>query len=834
MINVFNFAPSDASLVFLQHLFGNMNGIIPTPANPPPGSNLAGPGVQTLNVLGVMFQIFNTVILAVATIIVIYVTVVGVMSTAHEGEFMGKKYGGIWTPIRMVLGIAALVPGGAGYSAIQMLLMWVIVQGIGAADVLWNAVVSYTANVGSPATTQISMTTNVTGSLNTLFEDLTCDATSRLQFAAPGGGSNLGYYCNGNSCQPTNPFTPNSSGVYQMGPSGSCGTLNYCTTTDSSPAGQLCQAQQAALSTIVNTFSNIATIFAKEDYDFQDFYYNSGLTTVPSTGANWSWIHNYCSSALNLNQAQCCVPPKAPQSMNPSQQSSCMINNFTPNGDTQQGANDDMVSTVYWPYGLQLKIGNIDFINTAANYYSTQMSQALTSLIASEPVNANTAQTLGGPTGWLYAGAHYFQLVSYNQASSYNNMVSDFTVTAADLSSGNVMMNYRNNFEAASTLLGAVVSSSNGNSNATSTAPSPSAQPVIPTGCGLPKAMCPLASPLSSMMSSIQSAFQQATGVGNTANGLTQTGSITLNTQQVLAGNPLVMISAAGQGLLMAVEPAFLALVTASFAIGGVLGLNGWVLGTGGFDPVYFAFAAAWFMLLGPLLIMLMGAMIFFGALLGVYVPMIPLVVFTLGVLSWFVVTIEAMVAGPIVAIGILTPSNQEHELFGKAIRGLNILFNIFLRPSLMIFGLIAAMILSSIIVTIVNTGFALLMTSPGMPWGSAGQKAGTILLGGVELFIFLFAYVALIVLVINKCFQLIGILPQRVLEWIGLQGHHGFEGDVGEVRQGAEAGGKQAAESIGRAKEAGEAGYAVQKKRQEKKKEQEAAKSGAGVEEKK
>src|SRR5829696_5220696 len=123
-MNLFAFAPDDQSCVYLNALFGNMNGVICNPQ---------GSTFETISLLGTMFRTFNSVILAVAALVVLYTTIVGVMQTAHEGEFMGKKWNNIWIPIRMVFGIAFLVPTGSGYSVLQMIMMWVIVQGIGAA-----------------------------------------------------------------------------------------------------------------------------------------------------------------------------------------------------------------------------------------------------------------------------------------------------------------------------------------------------------------------------------------------------------------------------------------------------------------------------------------------------------------------------------------------------------------------------------------------------------------------------------------------------------------------------------------------------------------------------
>src|SRR5262245_50783362 len=145
MINFFRFAEDDKSLQYLAQIFGYMNGVIPIPNSMLGQTTASGasPSGTSLSLFGSMFQTFNGVVLVVGALIVVYTTIVGIISTAHEGEFMGKKFNNIWIPIRVVMGIAALIPTGSGYSGIQIIMMWVIVQGIGAADVLWSTVLTH-------------------------------------------------------------------------------------------------------------------------------------------------------------------------------------------------------------------------------------------------------------------------------------------------------------------------------------------------------------------------------------------------------------------------------------------------------------------------------------------------------------------------------------------------------------------------------------------------------------------------------------------------------------------------------------------------------------------
>src|SRR5690606_2682104 len=60
----------------------------------------------------------------------------------------------MWIPVRMALGIALMIPKASGYSIIQIFVMWIVVQGVGAADTLWNATVRYIQGAGT-ATPQV-------------------------------------------------------------------------------------------------------------------------------------------------------------------------------------------------------------------------------------------------------------------------------------------------------------------------------------------------------------------------------------------------------------------------------------------------------------------------------------------------------------------------------------------------------------------------------------------------------------------------------------------------------------------------------------------------------
>lgn len=128
--NSLSFAPpaSDYSMVFLGNLFGVVDGV------------LSGTGSQ---IMGSMFAVFNSAVLALGGIIIMYTLMVSTMNTAHEGQMLGQKWSSIWIPVRSTLGLALLIPKASGYCLMQIFIMWIVVQGVGAADKVWNAALSY-------------------------------------------------------------------------------------------------------------------------------------------------------------------------------------------------------------------------------------------------------------------------------------------------------------------------------------------------------------------------------------------------------------------------------------------------------------------------------------------------------------------------------------------------------------------------------------------------------------------------------------------------------------------------------------------------------------------
>jgi defect-in-organelle-trafficking protein DotA len=156
---------TDYSVIFLGNLFGIVDGV------------LHGSGSQ---IMGEMFGVLNASILAMSGMIVMYTLVVGTMNTAHEGTMLGQKWSSIWIPVKTTCGLAFLIPKASGYCLMQIFIMWVVVQGVGAADKVWNAALDYLNRGGSIMKAQMNTSATSGGSDSTAFIQISKGASTIL------------------------------------------------------------------------------------------------------------------------------------------------------------------------------------------------------------------------------------------------------------------------------------------------------------------------------------------------------------------------------------------------------------------------------------------------------------------------------------------------------------------------------------------------------------------------------------------------------------------------------------------------------------------------------
>jgi conjugal transfer/type IV secretion protein DotA/TraY len=198
-----------------------------------------------------------------------------------------------------------------------------------------------------------------------------------------------------------------------------------------------------------------------------------------------------------------------------------------------------------------------------------------------------------------------------------------------------------------------------------------------------------------------------------------------------------------------------------------------------------------------------------FGVTMSIFIPMIPYIIFTFTALGWFILVIEAMVASPIIALGLVSPAQEQ---LGRASPSVMLITSVFLRPVLMLIGFILGARLLSATVSMLNYGFQATVEASVSGLGIFGNLALIML------------YVGIFVALVKECFSLIYVLPDKVIRWIGGSPERSdevmkqVEAAEKSAKEGGELGGKMLQQATLKVQEKGASMYKAAK-----------GKSGAG-----
>ena len=108
-----------------------------------------GSGNETeATTLGTMISVLNAACLFVGMLFTTFISLRSIVDSAESSEVLGKKMSSAWVPIRMTAGASMLLPLSSGYSAIQVIVIWCVLQGVGIADKIWSAGIEKIAEQG--------------------------------------------------------------------------------------------------------------------------------------------------------------------------------------------------------------------------------------------------------------------------------------------------------------------------------------------------------------------------------------------------------------------------------------------------------------------------------------------------------------------------------------------------------------------------------------------------------------------------------------------------------------------------------------------------------------
>lgn len=742
----FDPSPNDQSLIYLGEIFGNVAPV------------LAGTGSSLMSDL---FAVFNSAVLVLGIFFLGYTTFVGILNTAGEGEMLGRKWSSIWVIVRMVAGLALIMPTTTGYCVIQVFVMWLIVQGIGAADNLTNTIVDYMKSdqpvysQGATAATAGGGEKSSNGydqTITQIYANLTCmqanpnsDSTDAIVPPEPTCGTDA----NGNTITGANACAnANTSITYTFtAPNGTnCGKLGFA----SANGGQAYTGQTP------------------------DYYIMNAVDMImPSLNSAAYYLVNY-------NPYEHDDDPENDQT------------DFIPSNDYEGEPVDYKQEVLQATYDF---VGS-NFLNQLQQTYYSYVSQANSAIASLSADDGNDAYYDDiYDYGWVSLGGIYWYMAKAGSleggdpdstAGTYAKLcpASDKTTcdAATDSGTGGIYIQWAKDFFN----LGLIPMQANNTTDGSAYSED------LYSYSDLDEDLGNLAEYMPHKVSNemMHSAAQELSKTDqNPLVSAQKIGHHTINAVEDALGIiiPFVIGMSVISGLMSSTSPWFLLLQSVvSFAV-----------------PITFAWMMFYYAL---------------GGMLSVFVPMLPAVIFFLAVCNWMVTVLESMIAAPIVAIGAL--HGEGHEVWGKAEPAILLLANMFLRPSLIVIGMAAGILLSFVFLQFVNFAFFTAMTlSMDLQEHTLYLGAGSITFTEepkpIETMLYMMTYVGVLLAVINQAFTAISLLPDQVMRWIAGGEGAKFAGSggadqMGKVEQQQSKGQEQAGAQV-RATESG-TGAAAQK----------------------
>lgn len=164
-----------------------------------------------------------------------------------------------------------------------------------------------------------------------------------------------------------------------------------------------------------------------------------------------------------------------------------------------------------------------------------------------------------------------------------------------------------------------------------------------------------------------------------------------------------------------------------------------------------------------PLLLFILTSLFTAGVQFAILVPLMPYILFWAGQLAWLIGVIEAVVAAPLVMLGLAHPGGN--EILGHAQPAVRMLIGVMFRPVLMVIGLIVGILLTYIVINFSAQGFHTVAAGilNAVPQSEANVQ-------GIMACLMLFIYATFLVMAFQKCFSTIYTIPEKVVEWIGGQ----------------------------------------------------------------
>lgn len=713
-------------------LFMNLLSLVLPNVGPVPGlTGQAAAGSPAHNSLSLGLMIFSGILLLVACTMVAWHTITGTVMSAQTGKVLGERWSQVWSPARVVVGLGFLIPISGGFCAAQILVLYLVAWGGSAANMIW---VPYVQAISSGSATTAEATA----------------VADKASFIAnlPGTYDAVRQIAERELCYETNKIVFQRSGT-NLAWNGIPETLQWQTLT---AGDRFAIAGDLVMSTlnpnywglIDNTYQRFATQKTKK----MDYGMYCGAITVSSVNDELSQasVNNSDNAGLaaavasEYDKGRFAAVARAQEILRPIMQQAART--YFPTGGAGGGGQQN---AFYFHEGSGYQNIPLQIKAAVAAYNQEMLNAAQKALQIGAPhqggnsAGSNLSQVTNG-LGWASAGLYYTTLariqgVVYSRASYPPSFTPDIQTPEAISIDSQVLSKalYSNSESQPGTL--ADFRTWWGRNNRSFLLDNERAENAAMAGTSTLKT----------------SLFGELSD-----------GASWWLIDKLLEGfkinpfNAMLSLVELGHSILSWITAlgATIGVVSmASLTPAGLMGSA--VMGGAGKGGIIGSF----FLGVG---VMILGALFTAGIVLAYILPMIPYLIVTFFVMAMLILVAEAMVAAPLWAFFHVRMDGQE---FVESVQrpGYMISFNLLLRPSLMILGLIMSYLIHGAMAWFVWQTFKIAAKG-----ATAGFSVGPV---GAVVFISMYAYINYMIAI--RCFNLAVQVPDRVARWFGGQGEH-------------------------------------------------------------
>lgn len=688
-------------------------------------------------ILGKMFAIFNKGVLVVAALWLGMTTVQVALRAATEGSFMGQNKSVHMILLRIALGFGLIIPSSAtGYSVLQDVFMKIVVEGVALADQTWNAALNYLEYGGNLYIPPSNM------SNDTSWIQQSMGASALLPNATP----------TDHQIDFLKPATQVFQDEVCMILSSSKAWNPSTGKSDSQSAFTAVESYDPVYDSVTGRIGfpgvddphDVSARSAKCGFVQSYYCHNNaqfcvaGVTrnSTPQDAQDAEFDYSYSA----IKQLVIAMMPAAKSYVDQ------VINNSQYPGSA---------STIDQSIAKQMFSALLGYANLITPYQNLLSNQ-------NQPANVGVI-TAAEDQGWIMAGGFYWQVEQLNKGSATISLSNLLPTVASPIKSL-----YTKSY-------------ADGILNQTANYP-----------IGLVNYIGNLwAQYVGAQQNTVQGAGGGGGGGGGIAGKLTSSAVSKLVDNQFNIGsnyNPIVVLMNEGNSLINTVASIW----SAAIAITAILAIPAGFCNSTSPGGVILKTVLSW---MKSIIMFVTSALLIPGAILAFYVPMYPFAVFIFAAIGWIGMVLEGMAAAPLVCLGMTHP--EGHDFLGKAEQALMLFLSIFLRPTLMVIGMIAFMVVSFV-------AFKMLMTAYTTLFGALGsQGAFATLNESGKGFVYLITEVSVLVIfgfmameVVEQCTKLIYQVPNNINKWIGAPG---MGEEYGQMAAGIKGAVSTGAEQVGK-----------------------------------